>query len=93
MAIQNKQMSLLIPESDYERLTRVSNELKRTPSELVRTSIEEFLNKYEKKEQGLQVEIQQLVQQEVKAAFRKKEEETNKKPLTVASLLEQRRMW
>ena len=93
MATQNKQMSLLIPESDYERLKRVSDELKRTPSEVIRTSIEEFLNKYEKKEQGLQADIQQLVQQEIKAALRLREEEANKKPLTVNSLLKQRRMW
>jgi predicted DNA-binding protein len=93
MASQNKQMSLLIPESDYQRLKRVSDELKTTPSEVIRTSIEEFLNKYEKKEQGLQVEIQQLVQREVKAALRKREEESNKSPLTSISLIKQRRKW
>ena len=84
---------LLIPESDYQRLKRVSDELKTTPSEVIRTSIEEFLNKYEKKEQGLQVEIRQLVQQEVKAALRKREEESNKSPLTSISLIKQRRKW
>jgi predicted DNA-binding protein len=92
MATQNKQMSLLIPESDYQRLKRVSDELKTTPSEVIRTSIEEFLDRYEKKKQGLQVEIQQLVQQEVKAALRKREEESNKSPLTSISLIKQRRM-
>jgi predicted DNA-binding protein len=93
MATLDRRMSLLISDSVYERLKNVSDKLKRTPSEVVRTSIDEFLNKYEKTEHGLQVEIRQLVQQEVGAALRKREEESNKKPITSISLIKQRRMW